>query len=71
LWTGWWGILSFFLNLYSVTMNAKRLKVASEMSAPQGGDPARRLPPGPPLAMRPEVLISVAVVVVLLIALRT
>ncbi len=47
LYQGWWGIISFFMNIGAVITDVKALGQAKRMPAP-GPAPAGAMPPPPP-----------------------
>jgi hypothetical protein len=61
--TGWWGIISFFMNLGYVAHDAAALREMNALAAPQPPSP-RRLDPGRPVFHRAGALIGLSVLVV-------
>ena len=59
--TGWWGIISFFLNFANVLTNATNLSKVGKLPPPQGGDPSRRLDPGRPVFARAGFFVALAI----------
>lgn len=70
LWTGWWGVLSFFRNLAIVYRNARMLRKAARLTAPKAASEpllvARSTPldPGRPILKRSGVWATTASVLI-------
>jgi hypothetical protein len=62
LWTGWWGIISCFVNIGYVVANAGRLLKHGTLGKPRGGQGT--LDPGRPMLLRSGVLVLVALICV-------
>jgi hypothetical protein len=54
--TGWWGMISFFMNFGIIFSNAMALLDAKRMDAPQGDENPRRLSSGLPVIFRPATI---------------
>jgi hypothetical protein len=63
--TGWWGVISFFLNFVTILNNTTALSKLRSMPEPTGGDPTRRQHPGQPMHLRPATWLTAAAFVAL------
>lgn len=59
---GWWGMLSLFINPFTMLTNISGHKAIAALPAPIPGGPGRPMDPGKPLLRRPLVLIALAIV---------
>jgi hypothetical protein len=62
--TGWWGLLSAFVNVAAVATNGQTLQKLRRLGPPAGGDPARRLRRGRSVLLRAGLLVPLALVLV-------
>ena len=62
---GWWGLASFFLNLYAVLRNLASYNRVRALAAPTGS--SRSLQPGRTLVARPGLWIFAVVLVAVLV----
>jgi hypothetical protein len=62
--TGWWGLLSFFMNVAAVGTNWQMLQKLRGLGPPAGGDPARRLRRGRSVLLRAGLLVPLALALV-------
>lgn len=69
--TGWWGLISFFINFAAVVGNSSALRKAGALGAATGGDPGRRLDPGKPVIYRSGIVVVAAIVAVVTIFFAT
>lgn len=62
LWTGWWGVISFFVNIGYVLGNAGTLIRHGTLGTPRGGQGT--LDPGRPMLLRSGVFVLAAIVAI-------